>query len=348
MKINLNKLAETIGSAIPKDSKKIEISGIAPIETAKKDQVTFLSNKKYLKYLENTKAAAVITSEEFSVPKGIIPLFVENPYESFVKVLHIFNTRIPEDVASGISSLCFVDDSAKLGKNVSVAPFAFIGKNVTIGDNSIIGPGTAILNDSKIGDNCLIYPNVSIMDNSILGNRIILHSGVVIGADGFGFYPGKNGLEKIPQIGQVIIEDDVEIGSNTCIDRAVMGATRIKKGTKLDNLVQIGHNVSVGSHTVIASMAGVSGSTVIGNGVKVGGQAGFSGHIRIGNGALIAGQAGVTKDVPGGIMVSGYPAKEHMKAIKEEIHIRNLPSLKKRVKDQEKKIEALEKLIKRQ
>ncbi|MEN8152571.1 MAG: UDP-3-O-(3-hydroxymyristoyl)glucosamine N-acyltransferase [Acidobacteriota bacterium] len=345
MKKEIKEIIHLIGADIPDNIKDTIIDGVKPIEAAGKSHITFLSGKKYLKYLENTEAAAVITSKEFTVPDKVIPLYVDDPYSSFIKVLHLFNERSTSDIAEGIHETAFVDESAEIGENVSIGPKASISAGVSVGDGTVIGSGTVILKNSRVGKNCIFYPNVTIMDNSKIGDEVILHSGVVIGADGFGFIPGKAGLDKIPQTGSVVIEDKVEIGANSCVDRAVMGTTKIGKGTKIDNLVQVGHNVQVGTNTIIVSMAGISGSTNIGNNVVIGGQAGFGQHVNVGDGAKVAGQAGVTKDVPAGTIVSGYPAKDHMKAIKEEIHIRNLPTMAKKIKEQAKKIEELEKKL---
>ncbi len=345
MTIELKKIAEMVGAETVDLPKKIKISGIAPIESAATDQITFLANKKYLRYAGMTNAAAIITSSEFDLPEGKIALIVKNPYEAFIKIVKFFNKRKNSDIASGISDLAFLHDSSTLAEDVSVAPFAYIGENVRIGKGTRIGANVVVMKGSTIGNNCLIYPNVTLMDQTIIGNRVILNAGSVLGGDGFGFIPGQKGLEKIPQTGNVVIEDDVEIGANTCVDRAVTGSTTIKYGTKIDNLVQIGHNVRIGSDSIIVSMAGISGSTVIGDRVTIGGQAGFGQHIRVGDGATVAGQAGVTKNVPENTIVSGYPAKEHMKAIREEIAVRNLPSLKKKIMEQEKRLAKLEESI---
>lgn len=342
MEIRLSELSEKIGANTPDGSGDIIIKGVAPVETATKNDITFITGDKFLKKLENCNAAAVILPEKLTPPENIVPLYVDEPYYFFIKVLELFDPGSGREISPGISPHSFINESAVIGKNVSIAPFVLIGEKVIVGDNTTIGAGTVILKNSSIGTGCLVYPNVSIMDRTSIGNDVIIHGGAVIGGDGFGFYPHKKSLVKIPQIGKVEIGNNVEIGANTCIDRAVMGVTKIDDGVKLDNLVQIGHNVKVGSWTVMASMTGVSGSTEIGKGVKIGGQAGFGEHLKVGDGAGVAGQAGVTKDVPPGTIVSGYPAKEHMKAIREEIHIRNLPNLKDKVKELEKRISELE------
>ncbi|MFC1606877.1 UDP-3-O-(3-hydroxymyristoyl)glucosamine N-acyltransferase [Candidatus Latescibacterota bacterium] len=345
MTCSLEVICKAIGASAPDHSERVEITGVSSIEDACSGEICFLSNPRYTKYLETTNASAVIVSKDTTVPERVIALYVDDPYVAFVKLLEFFNVRSDVDIASGIDSLSSIHPDAQLGANVSVGPFAVIGAGVSIGDGTVIGSCTVIMKDSSVGSGCILYPNVTIMDRCSVGNGVILHAGVVIGADGFGFAPVDGGLHKIPQIGKVVIEENVEIGANTCIDRATFGTTIIERGAKIDNLIQIGHNVKVGQCTVIASQAGISGSTSIGNGVRIGGQVGMAGHLNVGDGSSVGAQAGVTKDVPPGETVSGYPAKNHMKAMRLEAALRRLPELHKIVKAQERRIQELEKII---
>jgi len=346
MNFKLEEICRVIGAGVSHQKRNVEIKGISSIQDAGPEDICFLSNPKYHKHLESTHACAVIVSKGTSVPESVIALEVDDPYFSFLKLLDVFSTRNLSDIASGIHPQAFIHPDAVLGSTVSIGPFAVIGSRVTIGDSTIIGPCTVIMAKSTIGSNCILYPNVTVMDECIIGNRVILHAGAVIGSDGFGFAPHEGRLHKIPQIGKVIIADDVEIGACTCVDRAAFGKTIIEKGTKLDNLIQVGHNVRIGAYTVIAGQTGISGSTPVGSGVRIGGQVGIPGHLTVGDGASVGAQAGVTKDVPPHETVSGYPAKNHMKAMRLEAALRNLPELMKKVKNQEKRILELEHIIK--
>jgi len=346
MKCTLSKLCELIGATIPPNKGHLEITGVTAVEDAGPGDVTFISNPKYKKYLSTTKAGAVILPRGLKAPYPVVTLVVDDHYRAFLKVLEAFNTRSVLDIASGIHPDACIAPDAVIGENVSIGAFAVIGDQVTIGEGTTVGPCSVIMKNSRIGKKCIIYPNVTIMDSSGIGDRVILHAGVVIGSDGFGFAPYEGKFHKIPQIGYVDIGDDVEIGACTCIDRAAFGVTVIESGTKLDNLIQVAHNVRIGSDTVIAAQVGISGSTAIGSGIKIGGQAGFAGHIKVENGASIGAQAGVTKDVPAGETVSGYPAKNHMKAMRLEAAVRGLPALMKKVRQQEDKIQKLERIIK--
>jgi UDP-3-O-[3-hydroxymyristoyl] glucosamine N-acyltransferase len=342
MTVNLDTICQVIGAAFPPDTANLDIRGVASLEDAGPDDISFLTNPRYEKHLAATGARVIIVSAETVLPPPFIPLTVRDPYFAFLQVLELFNSRTPGDIARGIHPAAFVDPSAVLEDNVSLGPGAVIGAGVSIGAGTVIGPGTVILAGSTVGSGCVLYPNVTIMDGCAIGNRVILHAGVVIGADGFGFAPHNGRYHKIPQIGTVRIEDDVEIGANSCVDRAAFGQTVVGKGTKIDNLVMVAHNVRIGEHTVIASQVGISGSTTIGNWVRLGGQAGLAGHITVGDGASAGGQAGITKDVPPGETVSGYPAKNHMQAMRLEAALRSLPDLIKKVKLQEKRISELE------
>jgi UDP-3-O-[3-hydroxymyristoyl] glucosamine N-acyltransferase len=348
MTVTLDTICRVIGCDVPSGAGAIAVQGIASIEDAEPGEITFLSNSRYAKFLPETKAAAVIVPRGLTPPPGVRLLEVDDAYLAFVRILGLFDSRSRGDVAQGIHPSAVIAPDATLGENVSVGPCAVIGRSVTVGKDTVIGPGSVVMSGSRIGSGCLFYPNVTIMDGCSVGDRVIIHAGAVIGSDGFGFAPEGRTLRKIPQIGRVRIEDDVEIGACTCIDRAAFGETVIARGAKLDNLIQVAHNVKIGYSTVIASQTGISGSTTIGTGVKIGGQAGFAGHLTVGDGASVGAQGGVTKDVPPGEIVSGYPAKNHQQAMRLEAALRRLPDLLKTVKQQEQRIGELERIIRRQ
>lgn len=316
------------------------ITGVCGIKEAKLGDLTFVANPKYLPLIEHTRASAIITSRDIdSSSKPIIK--TENPSLAFAKMVSLLSPNHAVH-PSGIHSTVILGKDVKLGKDVAVGPYVVIEDSVEIGDETIIYAGCYIGHHSIIGENTLIYPNVSIRERTSLGNRVIIHSGTVIGSDGFGFATVKGMHEKIPQIGTVVIEDEVEIGANVTIDRARFDKTVIGKGTKIDNLVQIAHNVVVGENSIIVAQAGVSGSTVIGNGVILAGQAGIVGHITIGDGSIVAAQAGVTKSVPANTKVSGYPAKPHEMAKRVNACVQNLPQLYKTISELRQKIAKLE------
>jgi UDP-3-O-[3-hydroxymyristoyl] glucosamine N-acyltransferase len=281
------------------------IVSVAPLASAKGDQLSFLSNRKYVSELATTEAGAIL------VPKKLEGcdarwIRIEDPYFAFAKIMTRWFSNRPKP--TGISPKAVVADSAKLGNNISLGHFAIIGENVVIGDNVTVFQGVSIEAGSMIGDDCIIYPNVVIYDGTRIGHRCIIHSGVVIGSDGYGFATHGGKHHKIPQTGIVRIEDDVEIGAGTTIDRAALGETVIGEGTKIDNLVQIGHNVKVGKHCLLVSQVGIAGSTELGDYVAVAGQSGFSGHLKIGNRVQVAAKSAVLDDVPDDTKVMGSPA----------------------------------------
>ncbi len=345
MSVLLGDIAVRIGASIPRGEASRVIRGITSLERATSEDISFLSNPKYTRFLSSTGAGAVIVGEGTELPDTAVPLVVGDPYVAFLMVLELFNTRDPRAIADGVHESASIHPSASLGKNVAVGPCAVIGEDVTIGADTLIGPSTVVMRGSSIGSACILYPNVTVMDGCVIGDRVIIQSGAVIGSDGFGFAPHEGALMKIPQIGIVRIEDDVEVQANTCIDRAVFGETVIEKGVKLDNLVQIAHNVRVGASSVFASQVGVSGSTSIGAGAHVGGQAGFAGHIEVGDGVMVGGRAGVTKDIGGGIVVSGFPARSHGEQLRLEASMKKLPELMKMIRSQEKRIQELERRL---
>lgn len=344
--LSLKEIADKIGGEVVGDG-KIFIERIAEIKEAKEGEITFLANPKYVSFLEKTKASAVIVSKEISLnnmSKGFQLIRVQDPYLAFQRVASIFAYTQRREKA-GINPSAIIGKNVKIGKNVLISAFVVIEDDVEIGDDVIIHPFVFIGRKSKIGNGTLIYQNVSIREESEIGKRVILHCGVVVGSDGFGYATEGKIHHKIPQMGNVVIEDDVEIGANTTVDRATLGATVIKKGTKIDNLVQVAHNVVLGENCLLAAQVGISGSTEVGNGVVMGGQAGLVGHISVGDNAKIGAQAGVTKSVTENTIVSGYPARPHSEAKRREAAVLRLPRLFSRIAELEKRIEELEKKI---
>lgn len=329
MKITPNILAQIVKGDVEGDGEAL-ITGFGKIEDAKPGDVTFIANPKYAHFINSTKATAVIVSRDF-MPEGnysSVLIRVDDPYSSLAELLMAFEALKPKkvgveqpvSVADGveipddayIGAFSYIAKGVKLGKGVKIYPQVYIGENVTVGDDTVLRPGVKIYEDCHIGARC------------------ILHSGVVIGGDGFGFAPKGEIYEKIPQIGNVVIEDDVEIGANTTVDRATFGNTRIGRGTKLDNLIQIAHNVELGTNNVIASQTGVAGSTKIGNSNRIGGQVGFAGHITVGDHNEIGAQSGIPSSIESGKRIIGYPAVDHRQFFKTQIYLRRLDELFKK------------------
>lgn len=320
------------------------ISGVASLEEAKKGDLVFLAHRKYRNQLERTKASAAIIPADENFDR--IPVIKSaNPQLSFIKALEYFFK--PYRPAPGIHSLAYVSPSAKIGKDVSVGAFAFIGDEVTIGSQTAVFPFVAIYPRTKVGRSCTLHSHVSIREDSVIGNRVIIHNGAVIGSDGFGYIQDYRKTHvKIPQKGVVVIENDVEIGANTAIDRASLGKTIIRRGTKIDNLVQIAHNVEVGSHVILAAQTGIAGSSKIGKKAIAGGQVGIADHVEIGNNVIMAAKSGVTKSVPADSIIAGIPHLDIREWRKAWVSIPQLYDLIKEIKKLKKRVETLEKASK--
>jgi UDP-3-O-[3-hydroxymyristoyl] glucosamine N-acyltransferase len=336
----LEELARLVGGDVVGD-RSIEITGVAGIKEAREGEITFLANSKYESYLATTRASAVIADRNGGSPKPIIR--VSNPYLAFLKVMALFSGGSLERRQPGIHPTAIVSATAALGEDVSVGAYCFIGDGVAIGARTAILPLACIMDGASVGEDCVIYPHVTVRERCEIGNRVILHAGAVIGSDGFGYAKDGELNRKIPQIGIVRLEDDVEIGANAAIDRATTDVTLIKRGVKIDNLVQIAHNVVVGENSILAAQVGVSGSTELGRNVVLAGQAGLVGHIRIGDNAMVGAQGGVTKSIPADTKVSGYPAREHGLARKIYALIARLPELFKDMRSLERRVDDLEK-----
>lgn len=343
MKFTAEQIATILQGNVEGNS-KTSVRSIAKIEEAKEGDLCFLANPKYEDYIYETQASIVLVNDTF-VPKkklNITVIKVKDAYSSFAYLLKIYQEMISGKPKVGIEEQTQVATSAQLGKEVYVGSFAYISENVMVGDNTKIHPQVFIGERVKIGKNCILNSGVKIYHDCVIGDNVIIHAGTIIGADGFGFAFQNEQFHKIPQMGNVVIENDVEIGANCTIDRATMGSTIIRKGAKLDNLIQIAHNVEIGTNTVIAAQAGVSGSTKIGEYVMIGGQAGIVGHIQIANGTKINAQSGVSKSIKKpNKAVTSSPAFEYRDALKSQAIIRNLPSLQERINHLEEKIKSL-------
>lgn len=315
----------------------VAVTSFGKIEEAGPGQLSFLANPKYEEHLYSTGASVVIINEGFELKQPVKATLVRVPdaYSAFATLLGKYQ-EIAQQQLSGIQEPSYISKTATLGEAVFIGAFAYLGEQVKLGRNCKIYPHVFIGNHVTIGDNCIIHPGVKIYHECRIGSHVIIHAGTVIGSDGFGFAPQADGsFKKVPQIGNVVIEDHVEIGANATIDRATIGSTLIRSGAKLDNLIQIAHNVDVGHSTVIAAQAGISGSTKIGNGVMIGGQAGIVGHIQLGDGAKVNAQSGVSKSIEPGKAVTGSPAYDYTAALRSQAAARKLPELEKRVKELE-------------
>lgn len=325
------KLSELVSLLGAKYNGEIEeVFGLAPFEFARENEITFAADEKYIKKLHETKAKVVIVPPIEGLPEGKEYIFVnKSPRELMPLILKFFKrpTKFMEKS---------IEDSAVIGKDCKIAPNVYIGHHVKVGENVTIYPNVTILEGTEIGDNVIIYPNVTVREFCTIGNNVILQPGSVIGSDGFGYVKINGENIKIEQIGSVILEDNVEIGANVTIDRGAIGNTIVKRGTKIDNLVHLAHNVVVGEQGFIIAQVGVAGSTVIGNNVTLGGQAGITGHIKIGNNVTIAAKAGVTNDTKDNETLSGFPAINLADDLKNKIALKKLPELLKRVKKLEK------------
>lgn len=344
MQITAEQIAGIITGKIEGDG-KVAVREFGKIEEAVAGQLSFLANPKYEDFLYNTKASVVIVNESLVLREPVASTLIRVPdaYSAFAQLLTAYEQLMAQQL-TGIHEQSSIAASAKISEDVYIGEFVVIGENVSVGKGTKIHPQVYIGNNVEVGENTVINAGVKIYQGCKIGSNVILHAGTIIGSDGFGFAPQADGTyKKIPQIGNVVVEDQVEIGSNCTIDRATIGSTIIRKGAKLDNLIQIAHNVEIGSYTVIAAQTGVSGSTKIGQHVQIGGQAGIVGHITIEDGAKINAQSGVSKSIKKGEAVTGTPAYSYTSALRAQAISRNLPEMERRIKELEQKIAQLSK-----
>jgi UDP-3-O-[3-hydroxymyristoyl] glucosamine N-acyltransferase len=336
MKFEAQQIAAMLEGILEGDA-RAEISRLDKIEEGAPGGLSFLANPQYLPYIYTTQASAVIVAQDFVAEKPVNTTLIRvaDPYASFARLLDVYNSL--QHNQTGVDALAFVDSTAQVGQDVFIGAFSYIGKNVTIGANTKIYPQVFLGDDVSIGSNCLVFPGVKIYAQSKLGDDVTVHGGTIIGADGFGFAPNAGELyKKVAQIGNVVIEDHVEIGANCAIDRATMGSTRIRRGVKLDNQIQIAHNVEIGENTVMAAQCGVAGSTKIGKNCMIGGQVGFAGHLTIGDGVRIAAQTGVASNIADGSTVMGSPAMDYSDYKRSFVMYKRLPEIMTRLEKLEK------------
>ena len=343
MEFSAEQIAGILNGEVVGDA-DITVRGLSKIEEGTEGTLSFLSNPKYEEYIYTTGASICIVNNSFtpskSIPSTLTMIKVEDAYSCFAKLLEFYDQMRKKEPK--IESPSFIAESATIGSDLYLGAFGYIGENSIIGNNVVIYPNVYIGENVKIGDNCILHPGSTVYVDCVIGNNCTIHAGTIIGADGFGFAPNENGeFQKIPQIGNVIIEDNVEIGSNCTIDRATMGSTVIKKGVKLDNLVQIAHNVEIGQNTVMAAQVGVAGSTKIGNNVMIGGQAGIGGHIHVADGTKIVAQSGIPNTIRKADTLMGSPGIPLEDFKKSYFGFRKLPQILKRLQEIENKIKDL-------
>ena len=340
MEFTAEQIASVIGGKIAGD-KDAKVRTFAKIEEGVEGAISFLSNPKYTHYIYDTKSSVVIVNEDVELEGTVAPTLirVKNAYESIAQLLQIYEASKPKK--TGVSPQAYISPTAKLGKDCYVGPFACIGEGTVIGDGCQIYPHAVVGDNVKMGNGCILYPNTTVYQGCKIGNNVTLHAGSVIGADGFGFAPNADGYDKIPQIGIVTIEDNVEIGANTCVDRSTMGSTVIRKGVKLDNLVQVAHNVEIGENTVMSAQVGIAGSTKVGSWCMFGGQVGIAGHITIGDKTFLGAQSGVPGSLKGGEELIGTPPMNPRNYFKSQAIFRRLPDMYKELEALKKTIEEL-------
>lgn len=342
MQFSATQIAALINGRLEGDG-QAAVASFGKIEEARDGQLAFLANPKYEDYLYTTKASVIIINDSLELKQPVSATLIRVPdaYTAFATLLGTYQKMMQQQM-TGIEEPSYISKSASYGQQVFIGAFAYVGDHVKLGNGTKIYPNVYLGNNVKVGDNSIIHAGVKIYHDCVIGNNVIIHAGTVIGSDGFGFAPQADGsFQKVPQIGNVMIEDNVEIGANTTIDRATIGSTVIRAGAKLDNLIQIAHNVDIGNSTVVAAQAGISGSTKVGKGVMIGGQVGIVGHINIGDGAKINAQSGVSKSIEAGKAVTGSPAHDYTSALRSQAISRKLPELEKRIKELEALVKQL-------
>jgi UDP-3-O-[3-hydroxymyristoyl] glucosamine N-acyltransferase len=341
MKKRLKELAQWVDGTVVGDA-EIEISGVAAIEEAQEGEITFVASPKYLRKLQDTKASAIVVSRE--VIQANKPLLcVTHPQLALVKILNLFFEKPYQP--KGVDPHAWISPTVKLGKDLTLYPFVYVGDRCSVGDRVILYPGVYVGEDSVIGEDSILYSHVSIYSGTIIGKRVILHSGVVVGSDGFGYVKEGKRNVKIPQVGTVEIEDDVEIGANTTVDRAALGKTIIRRGAKIDNLVQVAHSVVIGEDSILCGQVGISGSTKIGSNVTLAGQVGVADHVEIGDNVVVGAQSGVMNDLPANQAYVGTPTYPHRESLRMVAAIPKLPEMKKTLVDIENRLKKIEEAL---
>ncbi len=337
-KTSLAELADLVGGGVSGDPSTL-ISGVASLDAAGSGHISFLSNPKFQSQIADCQAAAIIVHPSLQGSLQIPLLLAENPYLAFAKILTYF--EVPPFVGQGVQSGAHVHPDAIVAENVTIEAGCVICAGATIGRGTHLHPNVVVGVDAVVGNDCLLHANVTVRERSVLGNRVIVQPGAVIGADGFGFAPDGRSYFKIPQVGHVVIEDDVEIGACSCIDRGTLGVTRISRGVKIDNLVQIAHNVHLGENTVMAAQVGIAGSTVIGKHCTFGGQAAVAGHVKIGDNVTLAGRGGIANSVEGNQSLAGFPAMPHREWLKASMTMTHLPNMRRELRRLKKQVDEL-------